>query len=239
MTRDELLQLVTTHLDRAEDPWSNHPGAVLYSGLRTIRPGPFYVLGINPGGDEGPSIRDNLCADDGANHYADQRWDEERGSQSVLQERVCDLIDALGTASGDLPSTNLAFAKSTELAKLKGARAWFQRCWPVHQALLQAIRPRWIVMLGFGPAYEFVCARAQTRSHQQPIEAAGIPVAWHRRVQFDLCVGPPLNTGLLAVAHPSNRGFARAGLGSAHRYPDVLREFIAQHVRHDGFSVTA
>ena len=239
MTRDELLQLVTTHLDRAEDCWSNHPGAVLYSGLQTIRPGPFYMLGINPGGENGPSIRENLCANDGANHYADQRWDEEREAQAPLQERVCDLIDALGIRPADLPSTNLAFAKSTELARLKGAGAWFQRCWPVHQALLQAIRPRWIVMLGFGPAYEFVCSQAETRSHQLPIEAAGVPLAWHRRLELDLGVGPRLNTGLLAVAHPSGRGFARAGLGSAHRYPDVLREFVAQHVRNDDVPVTA
>jgi len=55
MTMAELETLVTGSLDRPGDPepWSSRSGSVLASDLASIRPGRFYVIGINPGGDEG------------------------------------------------------------------------------------------------------------------------------------------------------------------------------------------
>lgn len=240
MTREELRQLVTTHLDRPGDSvrWSAQPGAVLYSGLTALRPGRFYMLGMNPGGGGGSAICDTLCAEDGANHNIDEDWGDEPGARTLFQERVGDLIAALGVAPGDLPSTNLAFARSSELDKLENAGTWFHRCWPVHQALLRVVRPAWIVMLGFGDAYYFLSARGHTLQAEQPIKGSGAPVAWTCGLDLDLGEGQRLAVNVLAVAHPSNRGFARAGLGTADRYPDLLKEFIARNLRADVSAAT-
>ena len=241
MTHDELLQLVTLHLDQSGDPdrWSAHPGAVLYSGLASVRPGRFYMLGINPGGNGGSAIRDALYAEHGANHNTDQDWEEAPGARTRFQRRVGDLIDALGVAPGSLPSSNLAFARSSELDKLGNAGAWFQRCWPVHQALLRKIMPAWIMMLGFGKAYYFLSARGRTLEAERPILCSGVPIAWTRRLDLDLGERDRLGVNILAVAHPSDRGFAGAGLGTADRYPDVLREFIALNIRPDARAATS
>ena len=32
-------------------------GAILYSSWNTLQPGKYYVLGLNPGGTEGPTIQ--------------------------------------------------------------------------------------------------------------------------------------------------------------------------------------
>ena len=248
MTRDELLRLVTTNLDVRDDAeaWSQRPGAVLYSNMSTIRPGRFYLLGINPGGVGGSSIRETLCAEEGTNHFADQCWQPSCSTtcehldpitgrlrpeaRVPMQERVCDLIEALGAAPAAILSTNLAFARSPKLDKLSNAGEWFRRCWPVHQALLREVRPAWIMMLGYGEAYYFVTERGTAKGDQQPI-GSGSAVAWHRRLSLPLGEGPALETRVLAVAHPGTRGFARAGLGAARRYPDELKDFIAASVR--------
>lgn len=235
MTRDELRQLVAMHLDRPGDisPWSEQPGAVLYSGLSSLRPGPFYLLGINPGGEGGKAIRDNLCAHDGTNNFADEDWGAGTDERTRFQKRVCDLMDALGIAPADIPSTNLVFARSPKLADLADAGAWLQRCWPVHQAFLRNVRPAWIVMLGFGRAYYFLCDQGRTLQAEQPIKASSIKVAWHRRLNLDLGEGQRLDVRVLAVAHPGSLGFNRAGLGASEGYPDAVKEFIARNVRAD------
>lgn len=233
MTREELQTLVMNNLDGSgETPsWSRESGVVLYSDLASLRPGRFYLLGINPGGQHGKAICDSLCAEDGANSYMDEDWTEKPGERTRLQTRVCDLIAALGVAPADIPSINLAFARSPELSALSNAGAWFHRCWPVHQALLREVRPAWIVMLGFGQSYYFISRRGRTTQAEQPITAAGKPVAWHRRLDLDIGADQRLEVGVLAVAHPGDRGFNKAGLGGTLGYPAELKAFIASNLR--------
>jgi hypothetical protein len=53
----------------------DQPGAVLYFGASTLRPGPFYLLGLNPGGDGGATLRDSLRGSRaGHNCYLDECW---------------------------------------------------------------------------------------------------------------------------------------------------------------------
>lgn len=245
MISDELYGLITTHLDRDDgDSWSKESGAVLYSDLASIRRGDFYLIGINPGGHGGKPIREALCVRPGNNSYADECWEHSPFScehldpitgrlrpdaRKPMQKRVCNLIETLGVEPRDIPSTNLAFARTSELAKLRANREWFRRCWPVHQALLQVVRPAWIVMLGYGYAYEFLRNRGAKVGEQERISPAS-RTAWHQRMALDIGEDTPLETSILAVAHPSSRGFARAGLGGAFCYPDELKAFIADRV---------
>ncbi|MBV8458885.1 MAG: hypothetical protein JO122_19995 [Acetobacteraceae bacterium] len=193
MTHDELLDLVTSNLDRDGEDWSGKPGAVLYSDLASIRPGRFYLMGMNPGGDPDapgcPPIRHNLYADRGTNHYADQCWDcaapnicphldpatqrvrpEER---QQMQRRVCDLIAALGVKAQKLLSTNLVFHRTRQARDLPNWHEWCNRCWRVHRVLVRQVQPDWIISLGFGPrsAYEFLREGAE----QHPIPRNGHP----------------------------------------------------------------
>ena len=168
MNEVQLRELVTQSLDlHGEERWSLRSGTVLYSDLASIRPGPFYLMGINPGGkpqsDPREAIVCNLAAPDGMNCYADQCWRCCRSpyecehcdggrlrpdERDPMQRRVCNLFDALQESPKDVLSTNLIFARSAELSKLQGSKAkWRHRCWSVHQELLRAVRPKWIIAL--------------------------------------------------------------------------------------------
>jgi hypothetical protein len=153
--------------------------------------------------------------------------------RSRLQKRVCDVIAALGVANPkDLPSTNLVFARTPQNKDLERPADWVRRCWPVHQALLRKVQPHWIISLGFssGSAYEFLAAKDKQAGRQDPIEQDGRPAAWRRRVHLDFGCGER-SVGILGVAHPSDRGFANAGLGGALHYPEALNAFIRKEMR--------
>lgn len=146
-----------------------------------------------------------------------------------MQMRICDLFDALGKPPHDVLSTNLVFARSPTFDVLPNPGDWVRRCWPVHQALLKVVQPDWIIMLGYGRAYDLFCKKGMTIGEPAAI-GAGHPAAWHRRMTLDIGADSPLETDILAVRHPSDFGFFRAGFGNVDRYPDELKAFIAEKV---------
>jgi hypothetical protein len=252
MHEDELRQVVTSALDRPGDTenWAERSGAVLYSELGSVRPGRAYLLGINPGGQEDgapeAAIIRNLFAPQGTNSYADQCWNGcpdpyacahceggrlKPAARTSIQHRVCSLFDMLGAQPADVLSTNLVFARSSQLSALRGRTAeWIRRCRDVHVALLGIVRPRWIITLGFGKAFSSVKSFGKETRSQEQILSGGQVVAWHRHVAVRLEDGDTLDVGVLGVAHPSHRGFGRVGLAGASAYPDALRSFISDHV---------
>lgn len=150
------------------------PGAVLYSGLDTVRPGPVYVMGLNPGGD--PKVTTRSIADcwprrGRFSEYVHSCWvcegpdvkcDHVDASGTVKaqhlvkhQRNVLAVMAALGRTPVDVLATNAVFARSKRVASLRddtGAdlESWWKACWPMHQALLGIVRPRVIVSLGRG-----------------------------------------------------------------------------------------
>ena len=57
--------LAESALDKAQEYLTqahllDSPGAVLYSGSATLKRGPVYLLGLNPGGAEDATLRDSL-----------------------------------------------------------------------------------------------------------------------------------------------------------------------------------
>lgn len=251
MNEVQLRELVTQSLDlHGEERWSLRSGTVLYSDLASIRPGPFYLMGINPGGkpqsDPREAIVCNLAAPDGMNCYADQCWRCCRSpyecehcdggrlrpdERDPMQRRVCNLFDALQESPKDVLSTNLIFARSAELSKLQGSKAkWRHRCWSVHQELLRAVRPKWIITLGFGEVFSALRARGTEIRDQQAIPDGSHSVAWHLQLALDLGNGDSHEVGVLGVAHPGNRGFSRAGLSGSERYPEALKRFVVENL---------
>ena len=186
MTRDELAAIVDAKLDPAIRA---KPGAVLLSGPATIAPGTFYIMGINPGGDPTKltaSIEQNLAPADGASAYTDECWNKQCGDDPACehmangvvrpdawvrhQRNMIALAEMLGHETpATLPSANAIFGRSTRLATLKeqtgiNAWTWWQGCWPVHQALLEIVRPAAIITLGYGmntSAFGFLAALAK------------------------------------------------------------------------------
>lgn len=51
------------------------PGKVLYSSEATLCRGPVYLLGLNPGGSEGATLRDSVAQSrSGHNAYLNEQW---------------------------------------------------------------------------------------------------------------------------------------------------------------------
>ena len=127
-------------------------GAFLYSSHDTIRPGEVYLLGLNPGGQGGPSLKERLdtLLSREENAYLDEAWDNGGGSykpgEAPLQQRVNWLLSQLGSDTRDVLSTNLIFMQSRDASGVSIEHA--KLCWPVHEALLSIVRPSIILTIG-------------------------------------------------------------------------------------------
>ncbi len=128
-------------------------GAVLYSGVETLRPGPVYLLGLNPGGLAGATLRASLAGSRaGRNCYEDECWapgDRELGKgQAPLQRRVRHLCQTMKLEPRAVPASNLVFTRSRDVATHGGFEAAIELCLPVHRIFVEAIRPRLLVTFG-------------------------------------------------------------------------------------------
>jgi hypothetical protein len=151
------IQSVTKHdipdiAVRALEGQLDNSGTFLYSSHQTIRPGEVYFLGLNPGGCGGPSLRarlDKILSQE-ENLYLDEAWENEAGSympgQAPLQKRVAWLLGNLGVDPREVFSSNLIFMQSRDASGVSIEHA--NKCWPVHEALLNIVRPRLILTFG-------------------------------------------------------------------------------------------
>lgn len=60
-------------------PYAEKSGSVFYSQESTLKPGPYYFLGLNPGGgpnpkDPGEYLKNNLLPRNDGNAYFDEKW---------------------------------------------------------------------------------------------------------------------------------------------------------------------
>ena len=156
-------------------------GSVIGVSAAAVRPGPFYIMGLNPGGD--PSEISSRIGDPiperalGWSVFTHDCWYDHctgcPGSSGELvpdshvtvhQRRVIELHRALGRPVGSIVTTNAVFARSQDEERMhsqtaRGAWDWWKDCWPVHQRLLSVVRPHVIVALGKGTgtsAYAFL-----------------------------------------------------------------------------------
>jgi hypothetical protein len=145
-------------------------GSVIGVSASAIRPGRFYIMGLNPGGD--PSAISNRIGDPiadrppGWSAFTHDCWNDRctgcEGHAGGLvpeshlvhhQKRVIELHRSLGQPTGTILATNAIFARSQDEVRLlgqtsRGAWDWWRDCWPVHQRLLTVVRPQFIVTLG-------------------------------------------------------------------------------------------
>lgn len=154
-----MLEILAAQIDRQLLPVS---GAVFYSGRAAFRiPAPLYVLGYNPGGSPtdmasatiSSHTRFVLDAPDEWSAYCDESWNGRQVGQSPLQKRLQHLLQGLGLDPRRTPASNLIFARSSRAASLStDTKNLIDMCWPVHEAVLDTLRPKAIVCFGVGTA---------------------------------------------------------------------------------------
>jgi len=148
MTKNEIVNIAKTHLAQ----FHTKPGAILYSSHETLKPGSVYLLGFNPGGSGGPHLNQSIekLLTNEENSYLDECWANKRGTwkegEAPLQERVCWVLENLGLNPREVCASNLIFLQSQKAIDIDYALA--DICWPVHEALLEIVKPRMILVFG-------------------------------------------------------------------------------------------
>jgi hypothetical protein len=131
----------------------DRPGAVFYSGAETLKPGPAYLIGLNPGGGEGATLRQSLGGSRaGHNCYLDECWAPggyvQPKGEATLQRRVRHLARMMGLEPRALPGSNLVFTRSPRVGVHDGFAADLDLCLPVHRLFLRTISPGLIFTFG-------------------------------------------------------------------------------------------
>lgn len=124
-------------------------GTILYSSHETLQPGDIYLIGLNPGGNGGPSLGENITKmlTRTENAYLDEAWGEyDKMGEAPLQKRIQWVLQVLEADLREVLATNLIFAQSRNDKGVTPSQA--QQCWPVHEAMLEIVRPSLIVAFG-------------------------------------------------------------------------------------------
>jgi hypothetical protein len=129
------------------------PGGVLYSGVETLKPGPIYLLGLNPGGSGGATLKNSLDnSRRGNNAYLDEEWypggNWRPKGEATLQRRVQHLCRMMGRNTRKVPASNLAFTQSVRIDTHDDFPAAVRASLPVHELFLEAIRPKFLMTFG-------------------------------------------------------------------------------------------
>jgi hypothetical protein len=137
----------------------NRSGKVFYSGRAAFAAAkPLYVLGVNPGGAPSESIEETVGSHTSAvlngfpenwSAYRDEAWKNHAPGTYKMQPRLLHLFALLGLNAGEVPSSNLVFARSRREHDIGDEMATLaDECWPVHALVIEQLRPRAVLCLG-------------------------------------------------------------------------------------------
>ena len=130
----------------------NKFGSILYSSHETLKSGDVYLLGFNPGGAGGNSVEQsiNSMLTNTDNSYLDECWENRNGvwanGEAPLQKRIQWILESLDLNTRDVCASNLIFLKSRGASDISFSLA--KKCWPVHEAILNIIKPKLIIAFG-------------------------------------------------------------------------------------------
>ena len=180
----------------------------------------IYLLGLNPGGnpdDHKQTVRDRF------KELRSRRWNSyqvswagrEAGTHR-LQRGVHWIASELGVKLEDICASNLIFIRSKD-EKGSGFPDTARACWPVHGAILAAVRPELVVTFGSSP-YNFLRNEFGASTDSDPCPAGH--ANWQCRA-FE-------TKGMRVVGLPHMSVYA------IHRHPEVgrwLRSFLSNRRR--------
>lgn len=161
-------------------PILGESGGILYSSFATLAPGTFYILGLNPGGALGSGDTLAQCLDRlpeyKDNAYLDEDWSSDSRHYDAgghpLQRHLFMLMQELGEDLRQVCAANLIFSRSPD----QYGADYPDRghiCWPVHQMILNVVRPSVIIAFGNGgiSPYAFLALKHQETLGMWPEEA--------------------------------------------------------------------
>ena len=207
-------------------PLANRSGGVLISGIDTLVPGAFYVMGLNPGGDpdprpgNGPPAAETISASLEARSEKSNSWTDCPYSAgplfSVLQQRIKTMFRALAISPKETFCTNAISPRSKDASGVPDAwPVWWEYCWPAHQIFLSIVRPRVIICLGnvegHSPWHMLRNPKPRlpgTRNLQPIWLGSDEPSShgkWREEVAFDLGDLGSHSCAVLGLPHPSGR----------------------------------
>ena len=144
-------------------------GKVFYSGRSAFsKQSSIYMLGVNPGGDPVESVSETVASHTAAvwseyaddwSAYRDEAWKGFKPGTYGMAPRILHLCEKLDMNPGQVPASNLVFARSRREADMGAEmKVLANMCWPFHEFVIQQVRPR--VVLCFGKtAGVFVCRK--------------------------------------------------------------------------------
>ena len=147
-------------------------GTLLYGGPETVTSGPLYILGYNPGGDPTKvtadpitHLQEMLKQKRGWNEYLDGNWSNERRKYipggAPMQRRVQTLVKELDLALTETCASNLTFVRSQDVYRLPGRDDLAEVCWPIHEFILDKIRPQAILSIGGTAVFDFIRSKGR------------------------------------------------------------------------------
>lgn len=172
------------------------PGAILYSAANTLKEGNYYFLGLNPGGFGGRSIREHLAClpNITTNSYVDEEWEwGARGPLKAgthpLQKNASLLFHWLDVPIENVCASNLIFSQS------RGETgSWYPKlahiCWPVHELILDIVKPETIITFGRKP-FEYFSMKLKASSLQNKPSGHGSWVCREARSRNFRIIGLP------------------------------------------------
>src|SRR5947209_4211108 len=138
---------ITSQLNCARNNERNEMATVSGGMCRVTADG---VLGVNVGPN--PQLP-TLALTIGPAPMLDTTW----SGRDVLQIRVIWLLTALGRHPRSVAASNLSFVRSRD-ARSSEVRKYAEVCWPVHEASLEIVKPRLVIVYGnsVGSPYSFL-----------------------------------------------------------------------------------
>jgi hypothetical protein len=130
----------------------DRPGSILYSSHETLKSGDVYLLGFNPGGSGSRSVESSIesILINTTNAYLDESWRNKNGvwenGEAPLQKRISWLLKSIGINTRDVCASNLIFFQSRQASDISFSLA--KKCWPVHEAILNIVKPKIIIAFG-------------------------------------------------------------------------------------------
>jgi hypothetical protein len=157
-------------------------GSCIYSGKNTLNRSAIYMLGYNPGGDplsEHKTVEQHLSKiieyPPDWNEYIDGKWRPGgrcyRPGEAPMQKRVKCLVEGIGLDVRQICASNLIFVRSIDAGCLEGANKLAEKCWPVHQFLIEKLRPSLILSIGGKEVFDHISKRGHTLTEPEQFDS--------------------------------------------------------------------
>jgi len=154
MEKKDLPSLAKCYLGK----YLNQSGAILYSSHETLKKGDVYLLGYNPAGEKSEDTERFLSAGIdrmltyAGNEYLDEKWSragsESKKGEAPLQKRIDWVLKQLNFETKEVCASNLIFVSGKKQKNIDYKLA--ELCWPVHEAILNIVQPKLILVFGNG-----------------------------------------------------------------------------------------